>query len=809
MPVDLRDYVLRRADADDKLSEQGKLVVLAAFEGDDALAEVLNEGATPKKLVDALTAPAADATPPVGAYLTSIAVQGFRGIGAKVTVPLQPGPGLVVIAGRNGSGKSTLAEGLEIALTGFNSRWTGKNQVWSQTWRNLHAADHALIRIGLAEEGSGETTLGVDWPQGDVPVDDLKRWVQRAGKKREDHDVLGWAGALEMYRPMLSYDELSGILEGNRAAFYDELYKLLGLEALNVAMNSLEVQVKSLKEPAAAARKSRDALKTRLAAADDPRAAQALALVAKTKPVLDQVRPLITQGAAATAPAAWRQATGLTTPDSDVVAAACRVVREAAAQEVEASRSSDVLAADRVKVLETALAFREKHGTQPCPVCFESTLDDDWLRRATQAHRKEQQAAQALTAARSASYRTRQALLNLVKEVSPPPVEDAGLTTVGAARLANQGFSITPDDGDLALADHVEAKLPALQTAYAALCDEAAGLISARDDAWSPLAVERAAWLEKAELSAKSAPTLKLASEALTWLQENADVLRNERIQPLADEAKKIWAALRQESNVELGGIKLLGKKNTRHVYLAAGVDGSDTEALGVMSQGELQALALAIFIPRATSEQSPFRFVVLDDPIQAMDPSKIEGFLSVLTDIATERQVIVFTHDDRLPAAIRRSGAPARLIEVTRSANSVVTIDESSNPANRALDDATAIAYDEGVPDDIKKRSVPQLCRDALELTAWDVYSARALADGVSRPEAESAWEAAKKTRARLTLALGGADSAVEAWLGNWSARKTALWVVTKGVHTGVDDYSDAVKATRIAVDDLAKSAR
>jgi hypothetical protein len=124
------------------------------------------------------------AVPPVGACLTSIAVQGFRGIVEKVTVPLQPGPGLVVIAGRNGSGKSTLAEGLEMALTGFNSRWTGKNQVWSQTWRNLHAADHALIRTGLAEEGSGETNLGVDWPQGDVPVDDLKRWVQRAGKKR-------------------------------------------------------------------------------------------------------------------------------------------------------------------------------------------------------------------------------------------------------------------------------------------------------------------------------------------------------------------------------------------------------------------------------------------------------------------------------------------------------------------------------------------------------------------------------------------------------------------------------------------------
>lgn len=175
MTEDLRDYVLRRADGDDELSEQARLVVLAAFDDDDALAEVLSAGATPTKLVDALTAPTAEAATPVGAYLTSIAVQGFRGIGAKVTVPLQPGPGLVVIAGRNGSGKSTLAEGLELALTGFNSRWTGKNQVWSQTWRNLHTGDDALIRIGLAEEGSGETTLGVDWPPGDVPVDDLAK----------------------------------------------------------------------------------------------------------------------------------------------------------------------------------------------------------------------------------------------------------------------------------------------------------------------------------------------------------------------------------------------------------------------------------------------------------------------------------------------------------------------------------------------------------------------------------------------------------------------------------------------------------
>jgi hypothetical protein len=53
------------------------------------------------------------------------------------------------------------------------------------------------------------------------------------GQKREDIGALGWDTALEMYRPLMSYDELSGILEGSPSAFYDQLYKLLGLEQLS------------------------------------------------------------------------------------------------------------------------------------------------------------------------------------------------------------------------------------------------------------------------------------------------------------------------------------------------------------------------------------------------------------------------------------------------------------------------------------------------------------------------------------------------------------------------------------------------
>ena len=95
-----------------------------------------------------------------------ISVTGFRGVGPELTVPLQPRPGLVVIAGRNGSGKSTIAEALEMALTGESYRWRNRSVVWTGNWRNLHSTGAASIRVDIAEEGSGVTTIGIDWTAG-------------------------------------------------------------------------------------------------------------------------------------------------------------------------------------------------------------------------------------------------------------------------------------------------------------------------------------------------------------------------------------------------------------------------------------------------------------------------------------------------------------------------------------------------------------------------------------------------------------------------------------------------------------------
>jgi DNA repair exonuclease SbcCD ATPase subunit len=81
----------------------------------------------------------------------------------------------------------------------------------------------------------------------------------------------------------------------------------------------------------------------------------------------------------------------------------------------------------------------------------------------------------------------------------------------------------------------------------------------------------------------------------------------------------------------------------------------------------------LSLFIPRATLPESPFRFIVIDDPVQSMDPARVDGLARVLQAAGKDRQVIVFTHDERLREAIRRLAIDATVIEVTRRQGSIV----------------------------------------------------------------------------------------------------------------------------------------
>ena len=177
------------------------------------------------------------------------------------------------------------------------------------------------------------------------------------------------------------------------------------------------------------------------------------------------------------------RAAAASAPGVDDVEAACAALRSAAAAQVEAERVADALPADRIQFLETSLEFHDRHGTQPCPVCAASALDDEWVGRARTALAAEKDAASALRVARSAAHRARQALTALVRAVQAPPAEDAGLAEIVAARVAHQSFATVPTDDDGALADHVARALPELAAAYDALGTAAAAELAATREA--------------------------------------------------------------------------------------------------------------------------------------------------------------------------------------------------------------------------------------------------------------------------------------------------------------------------------------
>ena len=747
---------------------------------------------------------AASTVEPAGAFLESITVRGFRGIGPAARLELHPAPGVTVISGRNGSGKSSFAEALEFALTGQSYRWRNKPKHWADAWRNMHDSSGCNVRVAFTVEGRPQTTVGVDWKPDD-DLDSARVWTQAAGAtKTPGINSLGWTQAIELHRPLLTYEEIGGLLAESPSVLHDALAKLLGLEEIQDAENRLTSALRTARVPRQTADAALRLLKATLSASEDPRAATILKALRRPYKldVIDGVLSGTESGDEGRA--SLRRVLTLSAPDDAAVEKAAADIEDAEARVAALADAAVATLEMRADLLSRAIRFADAADDDTCPVCDSGVLDDDWRARATAAvtASTDQLAAYRSSRAEVAAARSAaQALIDGIPQIEPldgvdRSVVDAYRNAVTAAR------SVVAD-----LPAHLRTAVSGVSNLLAALQSAVHAVLESEDSAWKPIATETSSWLALERLAQNSDARLAVVTEAKNWVTANAQTLRNQRLEPIADRARSIWSQLRQESNVDIGAITLEGRATSRRVQFAAAVDGQPAGALSVMSQGELHALALALFLPRATTEGSPFRFIVLDDPIQAMDPAKIDGFLQVLEELGETRQVIVFSHDDRLASAVRNTATAARLIEVTREAGSKVVVKESQSPASRYTEDAYAVVADENVPDDVKRRAVPALFRQAIESAAQQRFFADQYRDGVSRAEAEELWAGAAKTRARIALALEGDPAAdIGGWLSYRTWRRPILGICNAGSHRGADDVPtpETISDLRKMVKDL-----
>ena len=363
----------------------------------------------------------------------------------------------------------------------------------------------------------------------------------------------------------------------------------------------------------------------------------------------------------------------------------------------------------------------------------------------------------------------------------------------------------------LALADHLEDRGVALADAVRTLRAAATVKLVGLQDLWKPVATRLAAWLEGARAVAEAEPRRGFLKEAEDWLKGIEGELRDARFQPIASKAQEIWNTLRQSSSVDLTQVRLAGNANRRKLELDVSIDGSEGVALGVMSQGELNALALSLFLPRMLLDDSPFRFAVIDDPIQSMDPNKVDGLAQVLGDAAQTRQIVVLTHDPRLAEALRRLRIDATVLNVARRGESVVEVTESLDPVNRHLHAAWRLVREEDkLGDKLAGRVVPGLCRMAVEAACHQAVRRRRLARGDTHEAVEEALAEARTTFNLVTLALF--DDATRHndtyprlvnTHGDWAP--DLLRTLSKGTHQGwTRDLDRLVARTRTVADGL-----
>ncbi|WP_410603323.1 AAA family ATPase [Amycolatopsis sp. lyj-90] len=660
-----------------------------------------------RDVVDTTEDPLKDAMAVGPWFLRSIELAGFRGAAngsgapGATTEPFRldfpASAGLVVVHAPNGTGKSTVTDALEVALFGGTGGASGFNP---DDARGAVVSHSGLVdsEVGVVLENGRGDTLHFEWNAGAGVESAIAIW--RSDTQHEVEITPGgkWASSVASRRPVVGYDHLTHRLRADNAVDIVEATLAMG-DVWSQLRSFLDEYLAQAAAAAAAWQLARARVETAVAEVDE--------VLALRYPDFEVPRPVRLPETPAEDVEGWFHAEfgdceecieHLTVdPQLSVdVVTSIEAARTAVEKNIRTKRDSgqEIWSGGGIEALEMLISRIDADPNSDCPMCGADGVH--WSDRARSVSR-------GLRSVHEEFNLTRTELAHLgrllVERVLPVLRRAKGIVALesSAVRLAERVEVLVGHEpaaeGDLAwtiltglvvdteFADNIEDLLQEVAT-------------SAWESVWTSERRRNCRQLVEAHREhGATAASVSACESALQRLAKAFDAVHRDRRDVLERDVQSLLQVLLADAGLE--GLELApapslttGRAHKTGPRLR--LNGHEA-GLGVLSAGQYNAFVLSLLL--AAGKTDPFRFLVVDDPVHALDDLRIDAFAALVERYVTEgRQMVLLTHDDRLVDVLRLKVGQVILLKLGRDQHNNLQCVDSTHPWQVLVEDAWSV---------------------------------------------------------------------------------------------------------------------
>lgn len=585
--------------------------------------------------------------------VNSVELAWFRGAAAPIELKLASKS--MVVYGANGSGKSSFVDGVEYLISDgkighLAHEYSGRRQ--EKAVPNTHTPEHERTTVSLALLDDS-TVLA-------VIAQDGTRLIEGEGQSE--------VGAWDYRRTVLRQGEVSDFIMGTKGEKYSALLPLLGLDTLEIAAENLRQLAKTIEE-VSRLQSMRDVLQAtkakRVATFGDDSDADILHVIRELHAehcsgaagndaltCCNELKEAIDERIASSSAEERRHVALQDATKSDLK----KRVEEVRKATQKLNASLEPLIAERIEVLEAALAFARRLDVQTvtvCPACgrsipvehFRQHIEEERGRLAAvvEAFRTRKVAVAALCdAVSSLKIATdKPELDSWRKELEAAAVGD--LSYLGALQVEALRASCEEDD------------LRALDEKICPVWDAAASTAAKGPSSAQQLTKERS----KADVGAEVVASIdrleavRRTESLVAFVKSLEESVRDELRQralsiigEISQDVQDMWAVLHPDEPID--DVRLyIPEDADKAIDIGLRFHGVSQDSPRLtLSEGHRNSLGLCIFLAMAKREDAHDGPIFLDDVVISVDRGHRGMIVSLLNEQFADRQVVVFTHD-------------------------------------------------------------------------------------------------------------------------------------------------------------------